>query len=295
MEQVTPDMTVKEMREIKNPVPDEPLATSQEPVNTESEAEPEEELQDPILTEIEMASEQEEELNIAFDTNEIMQELDDVIDGEYREITEEDADAELKTGTVVKLDTDECARGLRDIKGLLEKKNKELEEYLSVDGIPEDVIFEKKTIVGALASMVCDLEEVDIEQEAEIADILPVIESVQQPELPKFKNNNERKAWLEDVEAWGLWYEDHNIEARYYKYDFPDGSRLIAVKYRYSCPPWLKHVNGELDGTYNGTYYHMICPENLKRTYHQKYYTHATESISELTDYLKEIQKKGRD
>jgi hypothetical protein len=192
----------------------------------------------------------------------------------------------------VMLNADEGTHGLRDIKWILEKKNKELEEYLSVDGIPEDVIFEKKTIVGALASMVCELEEAE-EQEAEISDILPVIESTQQPKLPKFKNNNERKAWLEDVEAWGLWYEDHNIEARYYKYDFPDGSRLIAVKYRYSCPPWLKHINGELDGTYKETYYQMIRSEKWRRLYYQKYYTHATESITALVDYLKEIQKGG--
>ncbi len=121
-----------------------------------------------------------------------------------------------------------------------------------------------------------------------------------QPPLPAFKNNNERKAWIEDVEAWGLWYEDTNIEARYYKYDFSDGSRLIAVKYRYTCPPWLKDKEdwkNREDGSYTDIHYHMIFSAEYKKTHSFEYlehYTHNTASVNSLIDFIKELQKKER-
>ena len=73
----------------------------------------------------------------------------------------------------------------------------------------------QKLLVGALAGMISDLDAVDIPEP-------------QQPELPIFKNNDQRKAWLRDYKVWGLWYEDKNIGAKYYKYDFENGARLSA-------------------------------------------------------------------
>ena len=117
-----------------------------------------------------------------------------------------------------------------------------------------------------------------------------------QPEFPAFKNDEQRKSWLEDVEAWGLWYEDTNIQARYYKYDFPEGSRLIAVKYRYTCPPWMEREKQckEKDGSYGDAYYHMIYSEGYKENHkyeYEKYYTHSTASISTLVEFIKEVSK----
>lgn len=129
---------------------------------------------------------------------------------------------------------------------------------------------------------------------------IPKAPETTQPPLPAFKNNNERKAWIEDVEAWGLWYEDANIEARYYKYDFSDGSRLIAVKYRYTCPPWLKGKKdwkNREDGDYADTHYHMIFSGEYKKDHsfeYQEHYTHNTVSVNSLIDYIKELQKKEK-
>lgn len=126
----------------------------------------------------------------------------------------------------------------------------------------------------------------------------------QKPELPELSNKDERMQWLQEVEAWGLWYEDANIEARYYKYDFPDGSRLIAVKYRYTCPPNLMEQPEryreqiEADGTYyEAPVYHMIYSENYLEEHineyskkYKRYYTNDTVSINELEKFLKWIQ-----
>lgn len=122
----------------------------------------------------------------------------------------------------------------------------------------------------------------------------------EQPELPHLKNNEQRKEWIQNVEAWGLWYEDENIQARYYRYIFPDGSRLIAAKYRYTCPPWLSDDEDFIkdDGNYRETYYHMIYSDeyaaNKENKYkcYERYYTNTTTSVAEIEEYLKLIQKK---
>ncbi|MCM1427108.1 MAG: hypothetical protein NC118_10930 [Eubacterium sp.] len=252
-------------------------------VDTECEDESTED----IYTEIEVTPEEEETLNVEFNTDELLQKLDneDVIDTECREVKETVEDEEEVEEVVA---AEQPQNDLYKIKQLLERKKDELAQFLDCEDIPEDTIFEKKTIVAALANMVCKLEESEYWNQME------------QPKLPDFKNNNQREAWLENVEAWGLWYEDSNIQARYYKYDFPDGSRLIAVKYRYTCPPWMREDVAyvkEYDGSYKNTYYHMIFSEEYKEKHeyvYENYYENYTVSISKLVEFIKEIAKERR-
>ena len=112
---------------------------------------------------------------------------------------------------------------------------------------------------------------------------------VDQPELPKFKNNDQRKEWLRNYEAWGLWYTDRNIDVKYYKYDFADGSRLVVTEY-------LNRINGwngkEKEDEY---YFHLL--EKDKKPYgdgkpYDKQYMNATDSETYLVEFLKNLQKK---
>ena len=57
-------------------------------------------------------------------------------------------------------------------------------------------------------------------------------EESEQPPLPEMRNNDQRKQWLREYKSWGLWYTDPHIGARYYKYDFNNGARLIAIRSR---------------------------------------------------------------
>lgn len=454
IEQVSPDMSIKDIRKIKNPEtvenavdePEESVAVEEkicqeaagvsescdvatDSVNTESEEDFSDDVVEDVLTEIEMTPEQEEPLNVEFDTEELMKELDgDVIDGEYVEVTEDvpKADEEsdesndnavepeklsayglcktkypegslltsegcghkyncficaqtcdirqemrycveahfenpygcttmnvlenIKTEIgdscqFINLDIAElkaskepnpcckkcqvkdcgyrCQKSVLDknnfendisetinkseavtvsanddydfLSELLKKENNMLSEMIKiskVEKIPEELLRKQKLIVGALANMKYELEMMEENE----------VEETVQPELPVFRNNEQRRAWIEDVEAWGLWYEDHNIQARYYKYDFPDGSRLIAVKYRYTCPSWLMNDVAclESDGDYKNTEYHMIFSEEYRENasrdrlyaYYQKYFTHETISISALIEFIKKIAKR---
>lgn len=174
------------------------------------------------------------------------------------------------------VETDELSR----VRNILEEKKHDLEEWMKVakvEEIPEPVIFEKKTIVGALASMVYELEKVK-----EKPDPAP------QPELPVLKNNDQRKEWLGNYKAWGLWYRDENIDVNYYKYDFEDGSRLIISEYPDRHCYWNDELKDE-------TFYHLL--EKNKKSYKKKYdevFRHSADSETYLVDFLKNLQKERK-
>lgn len=110
-----------------------------------------------------------------------------------------------------------------------------------------------------------------------------------QPEIPNFRNDDQRKAWIEDYKAWGLWYRDEHIDVNYYKFDFPNGSRLVAVEYLQRESIWNS-------GPYDDVVYHLIEKNKQKygcmTTYDDKFQYHSS-CETELVKYLKKIQKKG--
>lgn len=111
-------------------------------------------------------------------------------------------------------------------------------------------------------------------------------------DLPVMRNNDQRKEWLRNYKSWGLWYEDKNIEVKYYKYDFENGARLIVEEYeKESLPENSWYVPKE------PYYMHLIGgPEPDRKggipkwTYHSKYNKYPN-SETELVEFLKEIQK----
>ena len=112
----------------------------------------------------------------------------------------------------------------------------------------------------------------------------------ERPELPKFKNNDQRKEWLRNYKAWGLWYTDRNIDVNYYKYDFADGSRLIAVEYPERINEW---TGKDKKDSYN---FHLL--EKNKKPYgggkaYDKQYVSATDSETYLIEFIKNLQKNG--
>lgn len=112
-----------------------------------------------------------------------------------------------------------------------------------------------------------------------------------QPPLPVMKNNDQRKEWLRNYREWGLWYTDKHIGARYYKYDFENGTRLIVEEYDpepVHNSPWAP----------NEPYYmHLVGGPEPERnngipkwTYHSKYNKYPN-SETELVEFLKGVQK----
>lgn len=137
----------------------------------------------------------------------------------------------------------------------------------------------QKLIIGAYAGMIADLDQEDI------------LETIK-PELPVFRNNDQRKEWLRNYQAWGLWYEDKNIGARYYKYDFDNGARLIVEEYIRPATDWYEE--------HAISYLHLVGgPEPLKdksgcapKWNRHEVYDKYPNSETELVEFLKYIQKE---
>lgn len=114
-----------------------------------------------------------------------------------------------------------------------------------------------------------------------------------QLELPRLKNDNERQSFLMNYKDWGVWYKDEHIGATYYKYDFPDGTRLIAETY-------IIKVNTLNDVIENeAVYMHLVGgPKERelnvyglpKYPYHESYNRHE-DNMTELLAFLKNQQK----
>lgn len=122
-----------------------------------------------------------------------------------------------------------------------------------------------------------------------------IIKEPEQPEFPILKNNEQRKQWLNNYKEWGLWYEDSNTGASFYKYDFENGARLIAETYKYRN----EYARTEYMGTeFEFCYFHLVGgPEPPttkygcgKWTRHETYNRNA-DNITELVEFLKAVQK----
>ena len=122
-----------------------------------------------------------------------------------------------------------------------------------------------------------------------------IITEPEQPEFQILKNNEQRKQWLNNYKEWGLWYEDSNTGASFYKYDFENGARLIAETYKYRN----EYARTEYMGTeFEFCYFHLVGgPEPPRTKYgcgkwtrHETYNRNA-DNITELVEFLKAVQK----
>lgn len=163
------------------------------------------------------------------------------------------------------------------IREYLEEEEKTLRDYLECDGLPERMVLRQQLKVAGLRIL-----------HNLVRDVLETEEETTQPELPRLKNNEERKEWLENYQDWGLWYRDERLDVNYYKYDFKDGSRLVAAEYPMRERYWNQEPRDE-------HFFHFLKKNkkkytSLDETYDEKF-RNETDSITSLVEFLKEIQK----
>ena len=296
LEDVRPDMTVKDIRNIRKPVekkaeepePKPELRQGRKPTeeaekkvqqaraeseecstsSKEPEEEPEEQIpgQDSIEEHPEWIPEDYEK------------QKPPIIEGECREVQQQEEETEeCSTSSMA----EEKLSDLDILKDELARKKRLLGMSTQIElDAGNRHVRKLKLVVGALAAAVCDLENVEI----------PVEESVQ-PELPVLKNNDQRKDWLRTYKDWGLWYRDENIGVEYYKYDFSNGARLIAEVY-------VRPGYGRCPVPSETAYLHLVGgPDPKKGSYgiekwqKHEHYSKYPNSDTELVEFLKELQK----
>lgn len=175
---------------------------------------------------------------------------------------------------------------------ILQDAEEELKNYLSVadQGIPERTILKHQLITGGLR-IIKNLARdcLDNENKDDGKNV------VEQLPLPVMRNNDQRKEWLRNYKAWGLWYTDEHIGVRYYKYDFSNGARLIAEEYDRDTV----HSQWVSDNT-ESYYMHLIGePEPERKSGIPKWTQHGRynkfpNSESELVEFLKEVQRESK-
>lgn len=172
-----------------------------------------------------------------------------------------------------------------EIIGYLYDEERRLKEFLETEkedpGLPHMAILKQQLIVGGLRIIKNLVEDCKEKQEES-----------EQSSLPIMKNNDQRKEWLKNYKAWGLWYTDNHTSVKYYKYDFENGARLIVEEYEKEPLPENSWYVPE-----EPYYMHLIGgPEPNRKggipkwTYHSKYNKYPN-SETELVEFLKEIQK----
>jgi hypothetical protein len=273
IEEVKPEMTVKEIREIRKPepVPEVVEVPEIKELDTEEQIPGQMNVEDypEILPDDkpEMV-EQDAMCDVAYD--ETPELVEDVVIEPVAEVIEESDPVELYEETSGKSDL-EIAR----------EENEKARRYLEMakeEFGPNDIrIRKQKILIAALAGYICEVDAIENPPE-----------EPEQPELPKLKNNTQREEWLNNYRDWGLWYYDDHIDVNYYKYDFEDGSRLVVTEYPqreqgWKCVPRDEH------------YYHLLEKGKRKagtrnETYDQQY-IHYAESKTYLVEFLKNLQK----
>ena len=161
------------------------------------------------------------------------------------------------------------------LRNMLEKEKNTLEEMLEANKEKphpdlEKLIRKKKILVGALAGMLCDLENMAEPEEHE------------PPDLPVLKNNDQRKDWLNTYHDWPVWFEVPEAAEVYYRYDLPDGSSLVICEYHYWAEWQIPYGNAPEQ---TGTREYLLTPG-----YH--YLENCKSNRTAMIDKLKEIQKR---
>ena len=155
---------------------------------------------------------------------------------------------------------------LQDLLNQAKDRLKLLREEFSENDIR---VRKQKLTVGAYAGVIADLD-MYAEQDRE------------QPELPKLRNNDQRKAFLNNYREWPVWFRVNEASEVYYRYDLPDGSSIVICEYHFYLP-WLSK-----DQDRTGTREYLLKPG-----YH--YLEDCKTNTTTLVEHLKNIQKGAKE
>lgn len=277
LDQVSSDMTVKEIRKIRHP---EGCATShiEPPVVPSDEKQAEPEVIEPQNYEIgkndDDFCEKATKNDIKMSEHIFMPEP--VADVEYEEIESVPAEENSDEHESEEANQSDRITDKDILRSELETQKRQLELALKLD-LPEDdyEVRKLKLVVGALAGMMCDIEaDEDIPQKPE------------QPLLPILKNNEQRKAFIEGYASWPIWIDNQETGERYYRYDLPDGRSFVVKVYYYTVFDFA--VEAE---RWEDRYRPGWGGEEYYRLKEGKFFKDCLVNKSTLIDTLKEIQK----
>ena len=160
------------------------------------------------------------------------------------------------------------------LRELLERKKQLLSKCLGTPGIDksDEHIRMQKLEVGALASMLCELEDLEEKKDRP-----------KQLELPQLKNNDQRAAFIDAYETWTLWIDNQETGERYYRYDLSDGTSFVIKTYHSMLYDWKADVAMRYKEGYGANEEYLLESG--------KFFRDCRANRTTLIEKLKEIQK----
>lgn len=160
------------------------------------------------------------------------------------------------------------------LRELLERKKQLLSKCLGIPDIDEsdEHIRMQKLEVGALASMLCELEDLEEKKDRP-----------KQLELPQLKNNDQRAAFIDTYETWPLWIDNQETGERYYRYDLPDGTSFVIKTYHSMLYDWKADVAMRYKEGYGANEEYLLESG--------KFFRDCRVNRTALIEKLKEIQR----
>lgn len=108
-----------------------------------------------------------------------------------------------------------------------------------------------------------------------------------QPELPKLRNNDQRKEFIDNYENWKVWIDNKETGERYYRYDFDNGDSFVVKVYFHKCFDYWNTAGGSYESHYKDGY----GSEEYYLLKEGKYFKDCLTNKSQLIEYLKNLQK----
>ena len=121
------------------------------------------------------------------------------------------------------------------------------------------------------------------DMDKEMVDAAMEDERAAQPELPRLKNNEQRKEFLSKYRDWPVWFEVPQADEVYYRYILPDGIAIVICEYKQYVEWKEKYTDENPESTYTKLY--LLEPE-----YHHLHDCETNETA--LVRKLMEVQKK---
>lgn len=75
-----------------------------------------------------------------------------------------------------------------------------------------------------------------------------------QPALPKLRNNDQRKEFIDNYMSWPLWIESKETGERYYRYNFENGSSFVVRAYFHKRFDYMADVGEGYEARYKDGY-----------------------------------------
>ncbi len=183
-----------------------------------------------------------------------------------------------------------------------EKKNGEhvASEPLTVDSVPEydrklllEIMEKESEVIETMQEYWSENQPMTLTKHRMMMDAYKMLlkyhdsqsksEPIIQMELPKLKNNDQRKEWINNYKEWPVWFTVPEASEIYYRYDFADGSSFVICEYRYYVE-WMEKYR-DMDPEATGTREYILKPG-------YRYLQDCSSNTTAMIEHLKEVQKR---